>query len=329
MVRCDAQRSLHRHNYTHVRAPTYTISAAGFRFMKRDVLFPTDWAETHKLSTRTGTDYFVDMLEMYDGENAAEVYAKSAEAGFLHSPIPEPVNFVLGVLSQEESDVVAAALTPAEERIIKSHLVDIVDDTGDDGTLRMVLQSLDGKRYSKEIPAGSFIINATDHITEEMNAFQPILSDDGLVCCPQRLCGFTGPSANHVTQAFYTGTLAGNWERLPRINLDTLAKHKGGLELMFLLVVATFLFVNNIPRDVRSGNRQANTGNYPFYRMFFTGLRLKRVFPDLIRKMGKLMPLRYTDEEPYTIPVESSRGVLGGRVGPQQLDPGSQPPAKL
>ena len=92
--------------------------------MKRDVAFPTDWAETHKLSTRTGTDYFLDMLEMWDGTNTAEVYAKSAESGFLHSPIPDPQNFVLGVLSQEESDAVATALTPAGERIVKGHLVD-------------------------------------------------------------------------------------------------------------------------------------------------------------------------------------------------------------
>ena len=148
------------------------------------------------------------MLDMWDGTNTAEVYAKSAESGFLHSPIPEPQNFLLGVLSQEESDVVAAALTPSHERIIKSHLVDIFDDRPDDeGSLRMLLQGLDGKRYFREIPAGSFIINATDHITEATNHFQPILSDDGLVCSPQRLCGFTGPSANHVTQAFYTGTL--------------------------------------------------------------------------------------------------------------------------
>eukprot|EP01044_Picomonas_judraskeda_P015548 COSAG03_NODE_2622_length_2586_cov_2.036590_2_plen_193_part_00 len=181
---------------------------AGPRFIRRDVGFPTDWAETHKISTRTGTDHFLDMLDMWDGTNTAEVYAKSAESGFLHSPIPEPQNFLLGVLSQEESDVIAAALTPSHERIIKSHLVDIFDDRPDDeGSLRMLLQGLDGKRYSREIPAGSFIINATDHITEATNHFQPILSDDGLVCSPQRLCGFTDPSANHVTQAFYTGTL--------------------------------------------------------------------------------------------------------------------------
>jgi hypothetical protein len=285
--------------------------------MKRDVAFPSNWTETHKISTRTGTDYFLDMLEMYDGSNTAEVYAKMAEAGYLHSPIPDPKNFILGLLSQEEADVVASALSPAEERIIKSHLVDILDDTGDETTLRMVLQSLDGEQYSREIPAGSFIINATDHITTASNYFQPVLSDDGLVCCPQRLCGFTGPTANHVTQAFYTGTLTGNWERLPRINLDLTSKDKAGLELMFLLVVATALFVNKIPRDVRQGNRQTNVGPYPFYRLFFTGMRFKKLMPDLIRKMAKLMPLRYTDDEPYVAPPRSSTGVLGGHVGPQ------------
>ena len=99
---------------------------------------------------------------------------------------------------------------------------------------------------------------------------------------------------------------------------------------MFQLVVATFLFLNNIPRGIRSGNRQANTGSYPFYRVFFTGMRLKKVFPDLIRKMGKLMPLRYTDQDPWTAPTESALGVLGGRVGPQaSISSSSDPAAKL
>jgi hypothetical protein len=104
--------------------------------------------------------------------------------------------------------------------------------------------------------------------------------------------------------------------------LDAAAKDKGGLEMMFLLVVATFLFVNKIPRDVRAGNRQANTGSDPFYRVFFTGVRLKKMFPDLVRKMGRLMPLRYTDKEPYAAPAESRMGVLGGRVGPREVDRG-------
>ena len=51
--------------------------------MKRDVAFPSNWTETHKISTRTGTDYFLDMLEMYDGSNTAEVFCKASERRFL------------------------------------------------------------------------------------------------------------------------------------------------------------------------------------------------------------------------------------------------------
>lgn len=237
--------------------------------MKRDLAFPTDWGETHKPSTRTGTDYFLDIMDMWDGTNQAEVYEQMAAVdGYLHSPVPDPKTFILGLLSQEESDTVAAALSPAEERIIKSYLVDVVDDTGDEGTVRMVLQGLEGgPQFDRIIPAGSFIVNATDHISVASNNFEPVLSDDGLVCCPQRLCGFTGPSANHVTQAFYTGTLAGNWERLPRVNFELADKDLLGIHLMFLLVVSTGLFTSKIPKEVNTGNRQANVGSYPFYRM--------------------------------------------------------------
>lgn len=298
--------------------------------MKRDLAFPTDWGETHKLSTRTGTDYFLDIMDAWDGTNTAEVYKTMAEKdGYLHSPVPDPQTFILGLLSQEEGDTVSAALSPAEERIIKSYLVDIVDDTGDEGTVRMVLQDFDGEQYDRIIPAGSFVVNATDHISVTSNHFEPVLSDDGLVCCPQRLCGFTGPTATHVTQAFYSGTLAGNWERLPRVNFELADKDRVGIELMFLLVVSTALFTSKIPKEVRSGNRQANVGSYPIYRMFFTGMRLKSLMPDLIKKMAVLMPLRYTDEEQYSPPSDDATGVLGGRVGPAMLAAATETPADV
>ena len=45
-------------------------------------------------------------------------------------------------------------------------------------------------------------------------------------------------------------------------------------------------------------------------------MRMKSAFPELRRKMARLLPLRYTDEEPYAPEEESAYGLLGGRVGP-------------
>ena len=58
--------------------------------------------ELLKPSRRTGADYFLDLLELYDGSNAAHVLDTMAQTGFLHSAIPEPKNFILGVCSEEE-----------------------------------------------------------------------------------------------------------------------------------------------------------------------------------------------------------------------------------
>ena len=58
--------------------------------------------ELLKPSRRTGADYFIDLLELYDGSNAEHVLDTMAESGFLHSAIPAPKNFILGVCSEEE-----------------------------------------------------------------------------------------------------------------------------------------------------------------------------------------------------------------------------------
>ena len=136
--------------------------------------------ELLKPSRRTGADYFLDLLELYDGSNAEHVLDTMAESGFLHSAIPAPKNFILGVCSEEEIAEAKSALTPAAERILKAHLVDVFDDDVESPTLRMVLRSTDaaneGEEYSIPIPAGAFIVNATDHISTKTNHFAPILS---------------------------------------------------------------------------------------------------------------------------------------------------------
>lgn len=56
-------------------------------------------------------------------------------------------------------------------------------------------------------------------------------------------------------------------------------------------------------------------------------MRLKGLFPDLVKKMAVLMPLRYTDVEQYEPLDDSATGVLGGRVGPAMLAAAAKTPA--
>ena len=112
---------------------------------------------------------------------------------------------------------------------------------------------------------------------------------------------------------------------------------------MFLLIVATAIFTSQLPSNLQAETRSSTrglTGEFPFYRVFFTGMRMRSAFPELRRKspryrwhlgcillkmpaislptgkMARLLPLRYTDATPYAPEEESAYGLLGGRVGP-------------
>ena len=100
---------------------------------------------------------------MSESAPPCQVYKASAAAGFLHSPVPDPQNFILGICSEEEVAAIAAALAPAEENIVKAHLVDIADGVAGPA---LRLRGLDGVEFERPVPAGSFVINCTDHITE-------------------------------------------------------------------------------------------------------------------------------------------------------------------
>merc|ERR1719171_2523137 len=72
------------------------------------------------------------MIDMFDGSNALEVCRDLEQQGLLHSAIPDPGSFVLGICSREEVSNVKAILSPVdskteEEKIIKGYLVDIVN----------------------------------------------------------------------------------------------------------------------------------------------------------------------------------------------------------
>lgn len=96
-------------------------------------------------------------------------------------------NFVAGIASKEEIATCKATLTPASERILKCHLIDI-EESSDDAGLCMKLRSVDGQTLEYvPLERGSFIVNCTDNVIEGQLDIQPIVSDDGCVrtyiCC--------------------------------------------------------------------------------------------------------------------------------------------------
>ena len=87
--------------------------------------------------------------------------------------------------------------------------------------------------------------------------------------------------------------------------------------MMFQLTVSTALITTLLPKSLVRQNQQVNTGNYPFYRLFWSARRLKRVFRALLAKMRVLMPHRY-DDDVDSLQAQlnnTDMGPLGGNVG--------------
>jgi len=224
----DAINHLAKHAST--RRRLFCVAGRGSWFLNRECLFPMDWWEMHRPSLRTSTDHFIDMMELYDGKNEAEVYAAAERAGALHSPLDAPTSFSFGMCSTAEVENVRATLQPKVERVVRAHLVDVMPSDSDESVL-LHLQPTDGDesgRFVREIPAGSFIVNCTDNLAP-VDKVHPIIDESGLVCAPQALCCFSGPSADHVVHAWYLGTLGNMWKVMPRISFSLRDKHKVGL----------------------------------------------------------------------------------------------------
>jgi hypothetical protein len=99
----------------------------------------------------TFADYFQDTLDKYNGNNEQEVYAYARKIGFFHSPIPDPVNFVLRILSVEEKNLIRDVLTPVEQKVHKAHLLSVQDDADDDSCVVLKL-----RRYELKLTNMSF-----------------------------------------------------------------------------------------------------------------------------------------------------------------------------
>ena len=293
------------------------IAGRGTWFLNRKDTFPTDSAwEKYKPSMRTSSDIFFDILEDFNGDNEQEVYLKAASKGWMHSAIPNPSSFVLGICSEEEISVVKNVLSPANEKIIKGYFVDIQDTDSQTGhRATMILQDLKGKRYERTVPEGTIIINATDNLSEKSNRHFPVVDETGLVLSPQTLCGFSGPTATLCTHAWYANRIDKVWKFLPRLTFNVDTKSQAGLHLMAMLVLNTGVVLSVIPKDWQKKwitNQFTPQNRYPMYRLLFTGLRAKSLFPKLFKHFQNFIPERFTDDKQFKV---KERSVVGGNAG--------------
>ena len=216
---------------------------------------------------------------------------------------------VCRICSKKEIQTAQKALTPASEKVMKGHLVDIIEKQG---KVLMKIRSLDGKTiYEKPIPVGSFIINCTDHLSYSLATWDPIISDDGLVLSPQWVMGFSGPSAAFCTHMYYLGLLQDVWRDMPRLQLDLKDKATFGLTLGILRTFSLAGMASLLPKKlVRELNPAPKV--YPLHRLLGAAIRMRLAQVSLMRHLPNVIPGRFTDHCGGDIDAPQ---VLGGNIG--------------
>jgi hypothetical protein len=249
------------------------------------------------------SDYFVQMLQMYNGDNAREVLDEFERRGFFHSAIPGAEAWSLGIAAVEEIDVIRQALRPVEQKIRKAHLLAVVDDPDDEGQALLKLRSVADSSISYlPVPRGSVLINCTESLGKAAQVgFEPILSDDGLVLSPQTACGFTGPSATMLTHAWYykPGRLEKIWRKLIRVSLELpKEKFKFGLHALYPLLFNTLTLRLALPPLFSLTDQSSPVNLWPMHRRPLIMLQVFWKVNAMRAKHQKFMTLRFSDPQP-------------------------------
>jgi Pyridine nucleotide-disulphide oxidoreductase len=173
------------------------INGKGTVFVNRDILFPKGarrWWDGSLLVAA-----FRDIATRYDGTNEDETFAYFREKYSIHLD-GSAEQFLFGILSKEERDVIAAGLRD----IVNDYLVDVVD--GADGP-EMLLRS--GKRIAVE--PGSVFVNCTGHLVRHNTPYEPYLSRQAttLTITPRSMVHYlSSVSSYFLTHMFFLGKLA-------------------------------------------------------------------------------------------------------------------------
>jgi hypothetical protein len=294
-------------------------------------------------------EHFLEMLAMHaGGASGAEVMAAFAARGIMHSPIADPGSCVFGFCAGWEVEGARAALSPAAEKVVKAHLLDVVagDPAVHGGRLSLKLRGVVAPAVPggmcptaaalpvtyRPIPDGSFLVNCTDNINfAKAGLFLPVVSADGLVLAPQNTCGFSGQSADLLTHAWFLGRLgdadgkpgSAIWKQLPRPTLGGgEAGSSGGheqdksdvwLKLLFAVIISTRMVSSVLPPEIPAQSRQISFAFPPPSEV------VSRLAPGILTGCLKLWPGRWTDvcDRDAARRMDQGTRVYGGRLETQ------------
>jgi cation diffusion facilitator CzcD-associated flavoprotein CzcO len=129
------------------------VAGSGTFFTNRDRMLPSGVGRWWR--GRTFGGFGMEVSRRFDGTNEAEVgnWYRTTHGTWL---TPETGNFLLGVLSESENNIIAAGLND----VIMDHAVDVVDHNG---TTEMVFRS----GATKTVQPGSWIVNCTGYLMQQ------------------------------------------------------------------------------------------------------------------------------------------------------------------
>jgi cation diffusion facilitator CzcD-associated flavoprotein CzcO len=143
------------------------VAGPGTFFMKREEVFPAGakrwWGGKLMSSLAVGA------VRRYDGTDAAQVNAWIQNTCGT-SLVPEPQNFMFGVLSEAETRTIEAGLS----RVVTDYLEDVVDQNEQP---QLVLRGGD----AIAIEPDSWIVNCTGYLLQETRTDEPAVSAGGNV----------------------------------------------------------------------------------------------------------------------------------------------------
>ena len=204
------------------------VAGSGTYFVRRDWAFPVGARRWWRGPLPDAVA--ADAARRFDGTNEAEVAAwYRATHGI--DVTSEASNFVLGVLSEAESDTITSGLGA----VYMDHFVDAVDR---DGATDVVLRS--GAR--KAIEPGSWIVNCTGYVRIDA-PYEPYVSPGGRVVSIQprsaimHLPGFMGYYLTHLL-------MSGKATTVPLYELDWKGLLDGGGKPAFSYAVMALAMYN-------------------------------------------------------------------------------------
>jgi len=205
------------------------VVGTGTYFSSRDKFLPTGgkrwWGGARP------TAVFLELAARFDGTNESELRDWFCR-NYATSLVPSPHNYLFGLLSEAERDVVQSGV----KRIVLGHCDDVADD-GAQPVLRL--------RNGGSIPVvpGSWLINCTGYLNCDNAVYEPVLSAGGRVMSinPRAAVHLLSSSAAYfLSYLFLHGVLAG----MPLYELDYVDLRAKSKDVMPFAV--TSLTVHNL-----------------------------------------------------------------------------------